>query len=263
MRNTIFEEDRLLTKAAETPVRTSPGLTGRKTWERIGSRFQKCGLLMRYDRDFHIAEVAEVIGEALTDLMISREEKEIYTPKNRELVVESSRLVASRLIERLEQEEEGGAPRLSFDELHKLIEKALVENDAYDVAKSLVFSRSNDGGGAIHFGDNTPVDSSQIRLIRRSGQVVPWNSSKIEVAIRKAFLSLRLDSEPAVQVSDEVTRRAVATGQAFINIEDVQDIVQEELMKHGFLKSLSPTFSIGHAGEVRVIWIIMKSGRTL
>jgi ribonucleoside-diphosphate reductase alpha chain len=188
------------------------------------------------DRDFHIAEVAEVIGEALTDLMISREEKEIYTPKNRELVVESSRLVASRLIERLEQEEEGGAPRLSFDELHKLIEKALVENDAYDVAKSLVFSRSNDGGGAVHFGSNIPVDSSQIRLIRRSGQVVPWNSSKIEVAIRKAFLSLRLDSEPAVQVSDEVTRRAVATGQAFINIEDVQDIVQEELMKHGFFK---------------------------
>ena len=83
---------------------------------------------------------------------------------------------------------------------------------------------------------STPVDSSQIRLIRRSGQVVPWNSSKIEVAVRKAFLSLRLDSEPAVQVSDEVTRRALATGQAFINIEDVQDIVQEELMKHGFFK---------------------------
>ena len=73
-------------------------------------------------------------------------------------------------------------------------------------------------------------------MIRRSGQVVPWNSSKIEVAIRKAFLSLRLDSEPAVQVSDEVTRRAIGTGQAFINIEDVQDIVQEELMKHGFFK---------------------------
>ena len=66
--------------------------------------------------------------------------------------MESSRLVASRLIERLEQEEEGGAPRLSFDELHKLIEKALVENDAYDVAKSLVFSRSNHGEGGGHFG---------------------------------------------------------------------------------------------------------------
>ena len=159
------------------------------------------------DRDFHIAEVAEVIGDALTNLMISREEEEIYTPKNRELVVESSRLVANRLIERLEQEEEGGAPRLSFDELHQTIEKALVENDAYDVAKSLVISRSN--GGETNRSMSTPVDSSQIRLIRRSGQVVPWNSSKIEVAVRKAFLSLRLDSEPAVQVSDEVTKRAL------------------------------------------------------
>jgi len=54
--------------------------------------------------------------------------------------------------------------------------------------------------------------------------------------VRKAFLSLRLDSEPAVQISEEVTRRALATGQAFINIEDVQDIAQEELMKHGFFK---------------------------
>ena len=193
MRNTIFEEDRLLTKAAETPRENKP----RFDWaEDLGeNRFEIPKVRITDgagDRDFHIAEVAEVIGEALTDLMISREEKEIYTPKNRELVVESSRLVASRLIERLEQEEEGGAPRLSFDELHKLIEKALVENDAYDVAKSLVFSRSNHGEGGGHFSSALPVDSSLIRLIRRSGQVVPWNSSKIEVAIRKAFLSLRL-----------------------------------------------------------------------
>ena len=237
MRNTIFEEDRLLTKAAETPRENKP----RFDWaEDLGeNRFEIPKVRITDgagDRDFHIAEVAEVIGEALTDLMISREEKEIYTQQNRELVVESSRLVASRLIERLEQEEEGGAPRLSFDDLHKLIEKALVENDAYDVAKSLVFSRSNHGGSNGHIPVAGRVDSSLIRLIRRSGQVVPWNSSKIEVAIRKAFLSLRLDSEPAVQVSDSVTRRAVETGQAFINIEDVQDFVQEELMKHGYFK---------------------------
>ena len=38
------------------------------------------------------------------------EENEIYTPKNRELVVESARIVADRLIERMAEEEEGGAP---------------------------------------------------------------------------------------------------------------------------------------------------------
>ena len=47
------------------------------------------------------------------------------------------RIVADRLVERMAEEDEGVAQRLSFEELYRLIEKALVENDAYDVAKSL------------------------------------------------------------------------------------------------------------------------------
>ena len=237
MRNTIFEEDKLLAKAAGTPSENKP----RFDWaDALGdNRFEIPKVRITDgagDRDFHIAEVAEVIGEALTNLMISREENEIYTPKNRALVVESARIVADRLIERMAEEEEGGAPRLSFDELHRLIEKALVENDAYDVAKSLVISRSNEGNGKGFASNGFEEGSGQIRLIRRSGQVVPWNYSKIEVAVRKAFLSLQLDSEPAVDLARQVTRKALSTGQAFINIEDVQDLVQEELMRKGHFK---------------------------
>jgi len=238
MRNTIFEEDKLLVQAAETPRENKPRFDWANALDDNPFEIPKVRITDGAgDRDFHIAEVAEVIGEALTNLMISREENDIYTPKNRELVVESARIVADRLIERMAEEEEGGAPRLSFDELHRLIEKALVENDAYDVAKSLVISRSDDGGGgAGDLNRRNGVDSSQIRLIRRSGQVVPWNSSKIEVAVRKAFLSLRLDSEPAVEIAAKVTQNAIATGQAFINIEDIQDIVQEELMLQKYFK---------------------------
>ena len=237
MRNTIFEEDRLLAKAAGTPSENKP----RFDWaEALGdNRFEIPKVRITDgagDRDFHIAEVAEVIGEALTNLMISREENEIYTQQNRELVVESARIVADRLIERMAEEDEGGAPRLSFDELYRLIEKALVENDAYDVAKSLVISRSNDGNGRHVETEEFEEETGQIRLIRRSGQVVPWNSSKIEVAVRKAFLSLQLDSEPAVELAKQVTREAISTGQAFINIEDVQDLVQNELMRQGHYK---------------------------
>jgi ribonucleoside-diphosphate reductase alpha chain len=237
MRNKIFEEDKLLAKAAGTPSENKP----RFDWaEALGdNRFEIPKVRITDgagDRDFHIAEVAEVIGEALTNLMISREENEIYTPKNRELVVESARIVADRLIERMAEEDEGGAPRLSFDELYRLIEKALVENDAYDVAKSLVISRSNDGNGRMYRPDDVEEGTAQIRLIRRSGQVVPWNSSKIEVAVRKAFLSLRFDSEPAVDLARQVTSKALSTGQAFINIEDVQDLVQDELMRKGHYK---------------------------
>ena len=159
-----------------------------------------------------------------------------YTPPRTGNSWWSLRIVADRLIERMAEEDEGAAPRLSFDELYRLIEKALVENDAYDVAKSLVISRSNDGSSGPASFHTDGSDVSQIRLIRRSGQVVPWNSAKIEVAVRKAFLSLRLDSEPAVDVAQRVTQKAISTGQAFINIEDVQDIVQEELMRQGYFK---------------------------
>ena len=46
--------------------------------------------------------------------MISRK-NEIYTPKNRELVVESSRTVADRLVERMAEEDEGVAPAPLFE----------------------------------------------------------------------------------------------------------------------------------------------------
>jgi ribonucleoside-diphosphate reductase alpha chain len=227
----------LLAKAAGTPSENKPRFDWAEALGEVRFEIPKVRITDGAgDRDFHIAEVAEVIGEALTNLMISRGENEIYTPKNRELVVESARIVADRLIERMAEEDEGGAPRLSFDELYRLIEKALVENDAYDVAKSLVISRSSDGNGRMHRSDEVEEGTAQIRLIRRSGQVVPWNSSKIEVAVRKAFLSLRFDSEPAVDLARQVTREALSTGQAFINIEDVQDLVQEELMKKGHFK---------------------------
>ncbi|MGY8695717.1 MAG: ATP cone domain-containing protein, partial [Verrucomicrobiia bacterium] len=67
-----------------------------------------------------------------------------------------------------------------------------------------------------------------LRLIRRNGQVVPWKQQKIEIAVRKAFLTLELNSEPAVAVSNGITERLEASGHAFVQIEEVQDMVQEE-----------------------------------
>ena len=54
---------------------------------------------------------------------------------------------------------------------------------------------------------------------------------EIEIAVRKAFLSLKLDSAPADNVSAAVTKRIIALGQNIVGIEEVQDIVQEELMR--------------------------------
>ncbi|MBL8048381.1 MAG: ribonucleoside-diphosphate reductase subunit alpha [Chthonomonas sp.] len=74
------------------------------------------------------------------------------------------------------------------------------------------------------------------RLTRRNGMIVEWDTNKIEVAIRKAFLALELDSEPAVDVARAVEDRVRGLGEEVISIEMVQDLVQEEIMRAGHFK---------------------------
>jgi ribonucleoside-diphosphate reductase alpha chain len=73
-------------------------------------------------------------------------------------------------------------------------------------------------------------------LKRRNGMVVPWDTDKIEIAVRKAFLAHQLDSEPAVQIAQSVEVRVVGNRSLMLDIETVQDIVQEELMRAGHFK---------------------------
>ena len=115
MRDITFEEDRLLEKVAETPREQKPsfdwaGALGDNRFEVPKVRIDDGA----GDRDFEIAEVAEVIGEAVTDLLISREEEDIYTDKNRELVVESTRSVADRLVERTTDDDDNDNMLLSL-----------------------------------------------------------------------------------------------------------------------------------------------------
>ncbi len=184
-------------------------------------------------RDLDIAEIADRIGGALTDLLLSREESVIFTETNQAFVASVTGSVAAKLKRQLE---EGRELFLSERDLDLLIEKALIENEAFDVAKSLIFGRGGDVDGDV--GSATPgaPDTSSIRLIRRNGQVVPWNTSKIEIAVRKAFLSLGLDSDPAVAVAYGAVERILGMDNSFVHIEDLQDIVQEELMRQGHYK---------------------------
>jgi ribonucleoside-diphosphate reductase alpha chain len=75
--------------------------------------------------------------------------------------------------------------------------------------------------------------SPEVRLIRRNRQIVAWSASKIEKAVRSAFIELRLDFAPAARIAESVTARVRAEGNSCVGIEDVQDMVQEELMKQG------------------------------
>ena len=221
-----FEQDLELKRFASTPKDQKLGYDWRAV---VGSdRLQLAEIkvsLQSGECDFDLAEVADTIGAALTDLLLSRQVEDIFTAANQEFVASIAESVGKVLNASVEQ---GGALKLSAHDIHILIEKALIENDAHDVAKSLVFGR---GQGQDR--ERAPVS---IRLIRRNGQVVPWSEAKIEVAVRKSFLSLHLDSEPAVEVARAATDRLNSGGQAFINIEDVQDAVQEEMMRQGHFK---------------------------
>jgi len=176
--------------------------------------------------DFELGEIADTVGHALANLLISKEETEIFTEQNREFVARISKLVGEQLIQRARGKE--GRESLSAHAVNLEIERTLVEHNAHDVARSLIIHRAN----------LIPVSPTKAlcKVIRRNNQVVPWNEDKVEIAIRKAFLSLEKDSSPSTDIAQAVTRRIREARRSFIHIEEVQDIVQEELMKAGHFK---------------------------
>ena len=224
-----FEEDLELKRFTQTPLENKPcfdwrGVIGETQFKSSEIRIQTDA----GDQAFDLAEIADTIGLALTDLLLSRRVDEIFTEGNQNFVAKVAESVGKVLSAQIEV---GKELKLSKHDIHLLIEKALIENEAYDVAKSLVFGRQG-----VRENKDEVRKPITIRLIRRNNKVVPWNEAKIEIAVRKAFLSLHLDSEPAISIAREVTDRLNDSGQAFINIEDVQDAVQEEMMRQGFYK---------------------------
>jgi ribonucleoside-diphosphate reductase alpha chain len=178
---------------------------------------------------FDPAILAQMVGESLTDLRLAQEKGETVTPEDHKFVYQ----VVHATIERLEGlASPSSGIKLTSQDLSVLVEAVLIDLGAFEVAKCLVVRR------ARHEVETQDPTRSQedIRLIRRNGMVVPWDENKIEIAIRKAFLSKQLDSEPAVPVAQRVTERVTNLGQAYVQIETVQDIVQEELMLDGWFK---------------------------
>ncbi|MCH8540593.1 MAG: ribonucleoside-diphosphate reductase subunit alpha [Opitutales bacterium] len=177
------------------------------------------------EQDFDLGEIAQTIGAALTHLLTAKNEDKIFTDDNRDFVKRIAQSVNDAIALLVNDK---GINRLATTELFTLMEKALVEHRAYEVAKSLILYRSQKL--------STPSRPATVRVIRRNNQIVPWNEGKIEIAVRKAFLSLELDSAPAQEVASHVSARIAENNPTYLHIEEVQDIVQEELMKAGHFK---------------------------
>lgn len=234
-----LNEDLALKRFSETPCDQKPRFNWREVIPQDSTPSLEVNVQMpEGEKRLDLPEVAETIGHALTDLLLSREQESIYTEQNQSFVATVTRAVAQALSKALADD---SASKISEEELYWAIEKALVEHDAYDVAKSLVFMRSHQrkssmGGQDSGVGGDDTLAVKNVRVIRRNGQVVPWVQDKIEVAVRKAFLSKNMDSTPAVEVAREVLRRVQESGHAFVHIEDLQEIVQESLMRLGHYK---------------------------
>ena len=186
------------------------------------------------DRDFDEREIADTVGCAITDLLLARQrEKEIFNEQNRNLVQMIARSVTQELHQRSNDLGEE-APAVSAADIYQVIEKALVKHNAHDVARTLAEKQKH-----VNERQTSGTPSPLIvptKVIRRNGQLVAWNHNKIEIAVRKAFLSLELDSSPAVQIAEAVSGAAAKDAKQFMHIEDVQNMVEEELMKQGYYK---------------------------
>ncbi|HEY1052334.1 MAG TPA: ribonucleoside-diphosphate reductase subunit alpha [Prosthecobacter sp.] len=232
----LLHEDKALKKVAHTPKDQKP----RFEWSAltVGGTESASAIKVKVgadERDFDMGEIADTVGSALADLFMARQkEKDIYNEKNQLLVQTIARAVAEELHQRSAKLAEG-AGLLNGTDIYHCIERVLVKHNAHDVARSLAERRKRVDNEL--FGNSHPQPLIvNTKVIRRSGQLVPWNHNKIEIAVRKAFLSMELDSTPAVQVAEAVSRQVAEENKQFMHIEDVQNIVEEELMKQGFFK---------------------------
>jgi ribonucleoside-diphosphate reductase alpha chain len=229
MSNPSLEHDLALKKTVHTPLEQKPHYAWRDVLANETISLPAVVLLCPHGEErFDLAEVADTLGKALTNVRIVQGETDIFNDTTRGWVVRICREVAANLT-LLGRDQ--NPVRLSLNSLYELIEKTLVDNGDYFIAKSLLLNRARKI--AV---DRETAAASTLRVIRRNNQVVPWSEQKVEIAVRKTFLSLERDSAPAVAITKAVSARAHGAKQSFVHIEEIQDMVEEELMKAGHYK---------------------------
>ena len=227
--NSSLAHDLALKAATHTPFSDRPTYAWRECVPTDAPLLPAITLLAPTgETSFDLGEIAETLGNAITNVHLARGEKgNIFTPETKGFVGNIIKEVAANLSA---QALKKSPLKVSLNDLYELIEKTLVDNNAYDVAKSLLLNRSR------KLADGTRAATTGIRVIRRSNHVVPYIDQKVEIAVRKSFLSLQQDSAAAIEVTKAVTTRVLGSKQSFVHIEEIQDIVQEELMKAGHFK---------------------------
>ena len=230
----FIEQDIELQRAAETPEDMKP----RFNWGEMAKAPELPSSRIHIEagngqEELSVEQIAETVGKAVTDLALSRKQDDIFNESNQQLVSNIVASVSEMLHAKVSGEETEAPVLLSGQELTSIIEQALVRQNAHDVAKSLLIRRKKT---EPELNLTSTTEKPVCKVIRRNGEVVAWLPHKIEVAVRSAFLSQGMDSSPAKEVAEALTDRLAHSGQEFIRIEELQDCVQEELMRQGHFK---------------------------
>lgn len=214
-----LQRDHALKRAAQD--QDAPG----QAWDRLCGDEQPLGLELHLHGEvapLSRGHIASIIGRAYEAVLRADEGESSDPAQNKHLV----KALVEEVVVRL-QHDHPAPGKLDETELHRAIEKVLLASRRYDLAVTMMLGRPVRPAA---------ITGSEVRLIRRSGQIVPWNTNKIAIAIRKSFLAQGRDSSPAVAIAERVASRFLRHRQAFVHIEEVQDAVQEELMRGGHFK---------------------------
>ncbi|MDR1401680.1 MAG: ribonucleoside-diphosphate reductase subunit alpha [Puniceicoccales bacterium] len=169
-------------------------------------------------------EIAEKIGEALINASLLGTQADIFSEENKKLII----YLTSQICERVNGHT---SSQLTQTLLDNIIEEVLVRNKAKEMACAFVakcrfeneyYKRLKEG--------------RKLSLIRRDGTIVPWNIEKIKHAVELAFIAQNRTTEKAEEISRAVTKDILDEDLSYIHIENVQDCVQEELMRQGEYK---------------------------
>ena len=117
----FFQEDIALKNAIFAPADTKPRFNWRESLPAVAGG-SAAGL--------DAAQIADIVGAALTDLLVARQEQDIFTESNRQFVA----AVASDVVRVLSQ----SGVQVGEGLILQAIEDALVRYNRHDVAKSLL-----------------------------------------------------------------------------------------------------------------------------
>ncbi len=185
---------------------------------------------------FSIEKLANSIGAAFLDSRLAVTFGSAVSRMNGELDEQLARLFDSperRNVERAVLEtladlrDRGAVGVISTQGIRETVVSALHRLDP-DAAEAYTTSR------AIKISERR--EDGELKVVRRNNQITPFNVTKVQAAIAKAFLASGEDPSPALILAQQVAERIRQERPVYLHIEVIQDYVQAALMRANYFR---------------------------